>query len=184
MNRKDQIKRSVVSYRQRMKLKLIAYKGGKCIKCGYDKPIPSAYALHHRDPNEKDFSIGGKSLKWETLKKEADKCDLVCQNCHAEIHDHVFVELRQQNIDIFENYQKSFLGSISCKQCGVEFTPWSRKRKYCSEDCSQKSQRKCERPKKEELEKMISEMSWVEIGRKYNVSDNTIRKWAKKYIII
>jgi transposase-like protein len=37
---------------------------------------------------------------------------------------------------------------------------------------------------KEELKKMISETTWTDIGRKYGVSDNTVRKWAKQYGII
>ena len=52
---------------------------------GYDKCI-EALAFHHLDPMEKDFNIGGKSWAIETLKKEADKCILVCHNCHTEIH--------------------------------------------------------------------------------------------------
>ena len=43
--------------------------------------------FHHNDPNEKDFTIGGKSYSLEKLKKEADKCILVCSNCHSEIHE-------------------------------------------------------------------------------------------------
>lgn len=34
---------------------------------------------------------------------------------------------------------------------------------------------------KEELNKLIHEKSFVEIGRMYNVSDNAIRKWCKLY---
>jgi predicted HNH restriction endonuclease len=37
-------------------------------------------------PDEKDFTIGGKSWSFEKLKKESDKCILVCSNCHKEIH--------------------------------------------------------------------------------------------------
>ena len=40
------------------------------------------------------------------------------------------------------------------------------------------------RPSKEELSQMISEMSYVAIGKKYDISDNAVRKWAKKYEII
>lgn len=40
------------------------------------------------------------------------------------------------------------------------------------------------RPDEESLKKMISEMSWCAIGRKYGVSDNAVRKWAKAYKII
>ncbi len=76
---------SVVNWRKRKKEELVLYKGGKCNICGYDKCI-EALAFHHLDPMEKDFNIGGKSWAIETLKKEADKCILVCHNCHTEIH--------------------------------------------------------------------------------------------------
>lgn len=39
------------------------------------------------------------------------------------------------------------------------------------------------RPTKEELMKMIAEMTWVDIGKKYGVVDSTIKKWAKQYEI-
>lgn len=68
------------------KLIAIEYKGGKCQKCGYDK-CPSALAFHHRNPDEKDFNWKTlRSMSLDKLKKELDKCDLVCHNCHAEIH--------------------------------------------------------------------------------------------------
>ena len=73
--------------RKRVKEKLVAYKGGKCEKCGYDRCI-SALEFHHRDPDKKDFGIGakGNTMKFEKMKEEADKCILVCANCHREIH--------------------------------------------------------------------------------------------------
>lgn len=63
-------------------------KGGKCCKCGYCK-CQEALELHHLNPNEKDFSISDRNLKygdWSTIKKEINKCILVCANCHREIH--------------------------------------------------------------------------------------------------
>lgn len=71
---------------EKVKIKLIEYKGGKCILCDYNK-CSSALHFHHLNPNEKDFSIGGKSLSFEKLKNEVDKCILVCSNCHSEIHE-------------------------------------------------------------------------------------------------
>lgn len=58
--------------------------GAKCCRCGYDKYI-GALDFHHRDPAEKDptWSRGWSLPK---LKKELDKCDIVCANCHREIH--------------------------------------------------------------------------------------------------
>lgn len=85
-------KKLKVTYVQnrRIKLKLMAieYKGGCCEICGYNK---SNWALgfHHINPTEKDFNIGykGYTRSWEKVKKEIDKCMLVCSNCHAEIHE-------------------------------------------------------------------------------------------------
>jgi DNA invertase Pin-like site-specific DNA recombinase len=83
--RKRQLSKSVVEWRKRTKIQLVEYKGGECEKCGYKKCI-DALEFHHKDPNEKDFTISGKSWSFERLKKEADKCILVCSNCHKEIH--------------------------------------------------------------------------------------------------
>lgn len=76
--------------KRRLKLKQLSvdYKGGCCERCGYKKSL-SALEFHHLDPNEKDFSISknGDTKSWERIKKELDKCILVCANCHREIHD-------------------------------------------------------------------------------------------------
>jgi len=82
--------RSARVHKRRKKVKqlLVEYKGGKCEQCGYNKCI-AALEFHHLDPAKKDFGISsnGNTLKLETMKKEADKCILVCSNCHKEIHD-------------------------------------------------------------------------------------------------
>lgn len=44
--------------------------------------------------------------------------------------------------------------------------------------------RKVVRPTKEDLQKMINEMPMTHIGIKFGVSDNAIRKWAKRYQLI
>jgi hypothetical protein len=71
-----------------LKLECVAYKGGKCQKCGYNK-YAGALDFHHRNPKEKDFVIC-KRLRNNTLnnvlKRELDKCDLLCANCHREVH--------------------------------------------------------------------------------------------------
>lgn len=75
----------VINWKKRKKLKLIKYKGGKCQKCGYDK-CEEALEFHHLDPTKKDFNVSKHSFSFETMKKEVDKCILVCANCHREIH--------------------------------------------------------------------------------------------------
>jgi len=85
LNRKEQLSKNVVEWRKRTKIKLVEYKGGECEMCGYKKCI-DALEFHHKNPNEKDFTISGKSWSFERLKKEVDKCILVCANCHREVH--------------------------------------------------------------------------------------------------
>ena len=77
---------AVIDWRKRKKIELVEYKGGKCEICGYNKSV-NALQFHHKNPNDKDFTVSGKSLSFEKLKKEVDKCVLVCANCHAEIHE-------------------------------------------------------------------------------------------------
>jgi len=71
---------------RKIKEQSIAYKGGKCVKCGYDK-CPAALQFHHLDPTKKEFTLSKCSLtSFEKVKSELDKCILLCSNCHAELH--------------------------------------------------------------------------------------------------
>ena len=68
------------------KTKAVAYLGGKCIDCGYNKHL-AALEFHHLDASTKDFNFGNlKNFKWETIKKELDKCVCICSNCHKKLH--------------------------------------------------------------------------------------------------
>lgn len=77
----------VTKCRQNLKARLVKEFGGKCIKCGYNKSI-KALEFHHRDPNTKIFGIStNKTTKsFAKLLEEAKKCDLICANCHRELH--------------------------------------------------------------------------------------------------
>lgn len=67
------------------KIKAIEYKGGSCIRCGYNKCL-WALEFHHRKPKEKEFGLAMDNiLNWNKIKNELDKCDLLCANCHREI---------------------------------------------------------------------------------------------------
>ncbi len=72
--------------RLELKIKIVEYLNGKCKICGYDKNY-TALVPHHRDPQSKKFSFGGKIMPWDKIKEELDKCDLLCANCHAELHN-------------------------------------------------------------------------------------------------
>ena len=63
-----------------------------------------------------------------------------------------------------------------CIDCGIEIH-------FSSERCVQcnaKRQQVVERPSREELKTLIKTNSFLQIGKKYGVTDNTIRKWCKK----
>lgn len=67
----------------------VDYLGGKCNRCGYNKCI-DALDFHHINPKEKDFNFSenGHCRSWERVKKELDKCELLCANCHREEHSY------------------------------------------------------------------------------------------------
>lgn len=68
------------------KEEMVIYKGGCCLKCGYNKYL-GALHFHHRDPFVKSFAISASSKKTsQEIVEELDKCDLLCANCHAETH--------------------------------------------------------------------------------------------------
>lgn len=70
------------------KKELIKLKGGCCSKCGYNKTY-GALTFHHIDPNLKEIKLDIRSLtnrSWSKILTEVEKCELVCFNCHMEIH--------------------------------------------------------------------------------------------------
>lgn len=78
----------VIKWKKRTKQKLIEYKGGKCEVCGYNRCARSL-VFHHKNPLKKDFSISSQCKSFDRLKKEVDKCILLCANCHGEIHSNL-----------------------------------------------------------------------------------------------
>ena len=73
--------------RFKIKEKAIKYKNGCCQICGY-KRCNRALVFHHINEEEKSFSISGAHCRaWENIQKELDKCVLLCQNCHMELHE-------------------------------------------------------------------------------------------------
>jgi hypothetical protein len=79
-------KKPQLARRQQKKEKAIEYLGGKCNRCG-KKFHHCIYEFHHLDPKKKDVNVS-KLLNhsWETIKKEVDKCELLCASCHKIRH--------------------------------------------------------------------------------------------------
>lgn len=151
---------SVDNRRRKLKHELVKYKGGKCEICGYDK-CEAALEFHHLNPEEKDFQLsGGNTCSLEKMKKEADKCILVCANCHREIHDKIYQDKRDDRDKEYEineslinsNYQK-----LNCKQAQLNV---------------------------EEIQKYIDKgLTQKEISKICNVSWSTLKRFLKKHNI-
>lgn len=100
-----------------IKEKAVEYKGGKCELCGYDKCV-DALEFHHKNPNEKDFGISsGETRSWEKIKKELDKCIMLCANCHREIHSKEHKELKdriinKKNLSTNNNYNIKYIENV------------------------------------------------------------------------
>lgn len=69
------------------KKKAVEYKGGICVDCSksFDYYL---FDFHHLDPTTKELDWGKLRLYgWERIKKELDKCVLLCCMCHR-IREH------------------------------------------------------------------------------------------------
>jgi len=86
-DRREYLIKAVAKRRKAIKYKAIAYLGGKCCFCGYNRCL-SALDFHHIDESLKSFGLSQRGLtrSWERTKQELEKCVLVCANCHREIH--------------------------------------------------------------------------------------------------
>ena len=174
------------NYRKKLlKQRAVKYKGGKCQICGYDK-CENALVFHHLDPKQKDFAIGQKyNLGWPQLKKELDKCILLCANCHAEEHakgQHKLDDYEQWIVPLKERIRIAEEKAVKkaeekesfCNHYNIDKTALKNVRPGA---------RKVLRPTKEDFFKEYEEVGCnkSEMGRRYGVSSKAIEKWIKSY---
>ena len=87
-DRAEYLKNAVVKRRKQIRKMAIEYKGSKCAICGYNQCV-QALEFHHINNDDKYFGISAKGYtrSWDSVRKELDKCILLCANCHREIHE-------------------------------------------------------------------------------------------------
>lgn len=59
----------------------------KCEQCGENHP--ACLQFHHRDPLEKEGMVSkfvGAGYSEDVIRKEIEKCEVLCANCHAKKH--------------------------------------------------------------------------------------------------
>jgi very-short-patch-repair endonuclease len=88
---------------------------------------------------------------------------------------------------IYRNSEfKSLQHGVELKKCGnPNCSKLHLNNKYCSIKCSKVgivfyNRRKVDRPDLDILSDEVSKLGYSDVGRKYGVSDNSIRKWLKK----
>jgi len=87
-DRAEYLKKAVAKRRKQIRQMAIDYKGSQCAICGY-KECVQALEFHHINKDGKDFGISAKGYtrSWDEVRKELDKCILLCANCHREVHE-------------------------------------------------------------------------------------------------
>lgn len=84
--------RNSVDDRQKSKRIYLNYKENSCEECGYNN-CQASLTFHHIDPSIKEIQFSNLNERIdsmydlnENIKKELDKCVLLCYNCHREKH--------------------------------------------------------------------------------------------------
>lgn len=160
----------VAKRRKLLKEKAVEYLGGKCSICGYDKCI-NALQFHHINPENKDFSISAKGYtrSWKIVKKELDKCILVCANCHCEVHASLVKKEPEDSNDF------GF-----CNICGKQITEYCKRYNNCCWDCYNEHLQSIQWPTKEELALLVREKSMIQIGKDLGVSATCVKNKCTK----
>jgi hypothetical protein len=166
---------AVTKRRRVLKIKAVWHKGGECIICGYKKCM-DALVFHHRDKDQKEFGIGtsGCTRSWGKIKKELDKCDLLCVRCHTEKHSEEYKE-DWDTVKEEDKVRLSVERNFFCSICNNKLKK-NTKTGLCIV-CYKPKRKVDNRPSQEQLLKDISDFGYTGTGRKYGVSDNSIRKW-------
>lgn len=101
-----------------------------------------------------------------------ENLELLCPNCHA-----LTSTYRGKN----KEYKKL---QNKCLDCDCDIHRRSKRCNLCANKFRFETNRKLNiknRPTLVQLEKDLETMSYVAVGKQYNVSDNAIRKWIKTY---
>lgn len=122
-----------------------------------------------------------------TIRTEQPKNNTSISTCHFH-KDYIICEERIEKVFGVktENISKHLYGKkdkiyqLVCMSCGKSFEDSRSWLKYCCKE--HRISRSKVKPPFEELENLIKlKTPWVRIGKKYGVTDNAVRKWARGY---
>lgn len=173
---------AVKRWRKNTKRRLLEAMGGKCIICNYSR-CDAALDFHHKDPEEKDFSLGAAraSIKnWKQLVEEVKKCVILCAICHREYHEGL-VKIPDIQIEFdkrFEDY-KEFDKQESLTPCLICGKLKNKENVTCSASCAARRRSKIDWSTVE-LKELIKDNPITKIAEQLGVSDVAVHKRLKK----
>lgn len=131
--------------------------------------------------NGKPLTIQIDHINGVNIDNRIENLRFLCPNCHTQTETHGNKSQRDKKYRIiYEDIGK--ISEKNCLVCEKMFLPKNRNQTLCSYQCSRvKSRKVVARPSKEVLEKEIREFSFIFLAKKYGISDNGVRKWAKNY---
>lgn len=103
-----------------------------------------------------------------------DNLRIVCPNCNATLDTHAGKNKRRKIQNKCACGQLTFNTKYCSRQCFVVFDKTLNSPKLYN-------RKVLRRPSKKELEDDLRTMPMVNVGKKYGVSDNAVRKWLKYY---
>ncbi len=106
------------------KLKAANELGGKCELCGEEKIW--LLCFHHKDPNEKEDDINilkSSKVRFTDLMHEVNKCQLLCQNCHREVHKKLDNENERQRVN--KKICMIYKNKDGCEKCNYKKCDYS-----------------------------------------------------------
>ncbi len=106
---------------------------------------------------------------------------IVLANRASHIRLHSWIDAGSNIIDSYVPKLATYYGRAKplCKVCNASVSEHFGE--FCSNACRAISARKADRPSKDELLQLIQSMGYLQVGKLYKVSDNTIRKWVKSH---